>query len=157
MLLKPIGIIHSPFKESSGAPIQPRFADGAEGTVEVFDEYAAGLKDLDGFDRIYLLCWFHRAKQHRLHVTPYLDTVERGLFATRAPSRPNPIGLSNVRLLGIEGNILTVSELDIIDGTPLLDIKPYCPRFDCYEAVRSGWLDDIPENHTKADGRFHKT
>ena len=130
MLLKPIGIIHSPITEPRGAPIQPRFAKGIEGTVEVFNEYVPGLKDISGFDRIYLLYWFHRAKQYRLSVTPYLDKTERGLFATRAPSRPNPIGLSNVRLLGIDGNILRISELDILDGTPLLDIKPYFPHID---------------------------
>jgi tRNA-Thr(GGU) m(6)t(6)A37 methyltransferase TsaA len=156
MVLTPIGIIHSQFTESSGTPIQPRFADSAEGTVEIFDEYVPGLKDLEGFDRIYLLCWFHRARPYRLQLTPYLDTVERGLFATRAPSRPNPIGLSNVRLLGIEGNILRVEELDILDGTPLLDIKPYSPRFDCFEAAKSGWLDNVEEHRVRADGRFQK-
>ncbi len=156
MLLKPIGIVHSPFKEPSGTPIQPCFAEKAEGTVEVFDEFVPGLKDVEGFDRIYLLCWFHRAKPFKLHIIPYMETVERGLFSARAPSRPNPIGLSNVRLLGIEDNILRVSDLDILDGTPLLDIKPYAPRFDSFDAKRSGWLDNISEGNTRADDRFHK-
>jgi len=155
MLLKPIGIIHSPIIEPKGAPIQPRFAEGIEGTVEVFDEYVPGLKDVSGFERIYLLYWFHRARQFRLSVAPYLEKTEHGLFATRAPSRPNPIGLSNVRLLGIDGNILRISELDILDGTPLLDIKPYAQRFDSYETDRNGWLDDVASKEAKADNSFY--
>ncbi len=154
--VKPIGIVHSPFRESSGTPIQPKVAKQAEGTVELHAEYREGLDDLAGFDRIWLLCWFHRAAEPRLHVVPYLDDTERGLFATRAPSRPNPIGLSPVRLLGIDGNVLRVAELDILDGTPVLDIKPYSPRFDCFPEAASGWLDLADHGRRQADDRFER-
>jgi tRNA (adenine37-N6)-methyltransferase len=152
--VKPIGVVHSPFRRASGTPIQPERANRAEGTVEVFKEYQEGLEDLEGFDRIWLICWFHSVCTPRLRVVPYLDDTERGLFATRAPSRPNPIGISPVRLLRVDKNILTVSDLDILDGTPLLDIKPYSPRFDCFERSRSGWLDQTGDRDRVADDRF---
>ena len=153
--LRPIGVIRTPHKEAAGTPIQPRFAEGAEGSVQVFPEYAEGLADLAGFDRVWLLYRFDRVRDVRLKVTPYLDTEPRGLFATRAPCRPNPIGLSCVRLLLVEGALLRIADVDMLDGTPLLDIKPYCPRFDCYEARRCGWLDDVDAGGGVADGRFH--
>ncbi|MHC4983323.1 MAG: tRNA (N6-threonylcarbamoyladenosine(37)-N6)-methyltransferase TrmO [Planctomycetota bacterium] len=157
MSLRQIGVIHSPFAEPSQAPIQAAMAAGSRGTVEVSEEYAPGLKDLEGFERIWLLYWFDRAGGARLKVKPYLDVAERGLFACRAPCRPNPIGISPVRLVRIERNILHVEELDILDGTPLLDIKPYVPQFDCFPAARSGWLDRVPmPEKPKADGRFAK-
>ena len=144
MNLTPIGVIHSPHQRAEGTPIQAALAAGVQGTVEVFPEYAAGLRDLDGFERIWLVYWFDRAKPAELVVTPYLDTTPRGLFATRAPCRPNPIGLSAVRLLGIVGNVLHVEGLDILDSTPLLDIKPYIPAFDAFEAKRIGWCAEAP-------------
>jgi tRNA-Thr(GGU) m(6)t(6)A37 methyltransferase TsaA len=156
MKLKPIGVIRTPFKVPTGTPIQPVFADGAKGTVEVFEAYTTGLKDLDGFDRIWLIYWFDRVSQVNLTVKPFLDTVERGLFATRAPCRPNPLGMSCVRLLKIEGNVLHVADVDILDGTPLVDIKPYSPRFDNYPAERSGWLDSVTPEKPADDGRFVK-
>lgn len=152
----PIGIVHSPFTESSQAPVQPVTATGAEGTVEILPEYQAGLADLEGFDRIWLICWLHRAAEPRLRVVPYLDITERGLFATRAPSRPNPIGVSPVRLLGIDGNVLRVADLDLLDNTPLLDIKPYALRFDCFPESRSGWLDEADQHRILADDRFEE-
>ena len=121
---KPIGIIHSPFKEPKGTPIQPTAAKGIEGKVEVFPEYAEGLKDVKEFSHIILVCHFHLSKKPSLKVKPFMDDQMRGVFATRAPSRPNPIGISIVRLIKIEENILHVQDVDIIDGTPLLDIKP---------------------------------
>ena len=154
MKIEPIGIIHSPLTEPAGSPIQASVAEGVQGSVEVFEQYAAGLKDLEGFERIWLLYWFHRAAEPRLMVTPFLDHVERGLFATRAPCRPNPIGISAVRLLAVENNILRIADVDILDGTPLLDIKPYAPRFDHFEVTRSGWLDQAKAGRTAADGRF---
>lgn len=154
MQLRPIGVIHSPFKECKDMPVQPAMAQGVTGSVEIFDEFAAGLKDLAGFDRIWLLFWFHRAAPARMCVTPYLDTQERGLFSTRAPSRPNPIGLSNVRLLAIDGSTLRVAGLDMLDGTPILDIKPCVPRFDYLDAPRCGWLDTVSMKDRVADGRF---
>lgn len=156
MQVKPIGIIHSPFKAAQGTPIQPVFAGDIQGTVEVFEQYQEGLADLDGFERIWLLFWLDRAASYKLKVKPYMDENMRGLFSTRAPSRPNPIGMSCVRLLGIEGNILKISELDILDGTPLLDIKPYVGKVDCFDVKRSGWLDAAEHKNTKADDRFHK-
>ncbi|MCD6304348.1 MAG: tRNA (N6-threonylcarbamoyladenosine(37)-N6)-methyltransferase TrmO [Planctomycetes bacterium] len=157
MNVKPIGIIHSPFLEPAGAPIQPVSAGGAEGTVVVDEQYAAALKDLDGFERIWLVYWFDRAAPARLQVTPYLDSHARGLFAVRAPSRPNPIGISAVRLLAVEGLSLRVADIDVLDGTPLLDIKPYVPAFDSFPDSRSGWLADADPRSGVADDRFHRS
>jgi tRNA-Thr(GGU) m(6)t(6)A37 methyltransferase TsaA len=154
MTLVPIGIIHSPHRQAEGTPIQAALATGIRGTVEVFPEYATGLRDLDGFDGIWLVYWFDRAKPAELVVTPYLDTTPRGLFATRAPCRPNPIGLSAVRLVRIIGSILEVEGLDILHKTPLLDIKPYIPAFDAFEAKRIGWCAEARGSGTVADGRF---
>lgn len=154
MQLKPIGVIHSPWTEPKGTPIQPAMAEGAEGTVELFEEFLPALKDLDGFERIWLVYWFHRSPGVRLQVKPFMDRTERGLFACRAPCRPNPIGISPVRLLRIAGNVLHVADIDILDDTPLLDIKPYAPRFDCFPAARSGWLDAARQGRTVADDRF---
>ena len=156
MQLKPIGVIHSPFLQSAGAPIQSRMARGAEGEVVVDQEYAAGLKDLEGFERIWLLYWFDRAASSdaRLIVRPYLDDAERGVFATRAPARPNPIGMSPVRLLSVQGNVLRIADVDILNDTPLLDIKPYVPHFDSYATNRNGWFDAVRDRSTVADGRF---
>jgi tRNA-Thr(GGU) m(6)t(6)A37 methyltransferase TsaA len=155
--LKPIGVIRTPFRKPKGTPIQPSVAGGARGTVEVFDPYREGLKDLEGFDRIWLIYWFHRAPGSRLLVTPFLDSERRGVFATRAPARPNPIGISPVRLLRVDGNILTVAGVDIIDATPLLDIKPYAPAFDCYQVKRCGWMDKAPGRRRLADERFERS
>jgi len=154
MQVKPIGIIHTPFARQEGTPIQPAMADGALGWIELNSEYVPALKDLDGFDRIWLIYWFDRAAEVRLEVVPYLDDTLRGLFATRAPSRPNPIGISSVRLLRIEKNMLHIADVDILDGTPLLDIKPYASSFDCFEVTRSGWLDEVRAERQVADDRF---
>lgn len=154
--LKPVGVIHSHYREPGGTPIQAVFGGDVQGEVEVFGEYAEALDDLEGFERIWLIYWLHRARSFRLKVVPYRDTVERGLFATRAPSRPNPVGLSVVRLIGRAGNSLRVEGLDILDGTPLLDIKPYVPLVDSYPDSRSGWFGAGRENRKVADGRFHQ-
>jgi len=156
MELRSIGIIHSPFRKPDGMPIQPVFADGAEGIVEVLPEFAAGLKDLQGFERIWLLYWFDRASETKLIVKPFRDSSERGLFSTRAPCRPNPIGMSAVRLLRIVNNSLYVADIDVLDGTPLLDIKPYVPEFDCFEDSQCGWMQNVRHKTTPADGRFYK-
>ena len=152
----PIGTIHSPFTAPEDMPIQPAGAEGVQGTVEVFEEFRPGLADLDGFSHIILLYCFHRSRGFRLKVVPFLDSVERGLFATRAPGRPNPIGLSVVRLDTIQGGVLHISNIDVLDNTPLLDIKPYVPEFDVRENVRTGWLEKISRKATsqKSDGRF---
>ena len=158
----PIGVVHSPFKEPKGVPIQPLAAEGVKGTVEVFPEYTEGLTDLEGFSHIILVYYFHRikvAKKNeplRLKVRPYMDTNTHGVFATRAPGRPNPIGISVVRLLEVRGNVLTILDIDIVDGTPLLDIKPYVPNFDIRKVSRIGWLEENVRKlkDVKDDGRF---
>jgi tRNA-Thr(GGU) m(6)t(6)A37 methyltransferase TsaA len=153
---RPIGTIRTPFQASAGTPIQPVFGEGIEGVVEVDEAFAAGLADLEGFDRIWLVYVFDRASPSQLVVVPYRDTVARGVFATRAPSRPNAIGLSAVRLLAREGRRLRVADLDILDGTPLLDIKPYVPAFDAHATARAGWLDAQATARELADDRFHE-
>lgn len=154
--MTPIGTIHTPYRQLAGMPIQPAGAAGIKGQVEVFDDYAAGLRDIDGFSHIILLYLFDRSEGYNLEVTPFLDTVPRGLFATRAPKRPNPIGLSIVQLDAVEGNRLHVSNIDVLDGTPLLDIKPYAPVFDRPDNVRAGWLEGSGDQvETKrSDKRF---
>jgi len=153
MTVRPIGVLHSPFTERAGTPIQGAFAPEATGTVEVFEEFAEGLDDLDGFSHLHLIYVFDRSDGYRLKVRPFRDDTPRGLFSTRAPSRPNQIGLSVVRLLGRDGNVLHVAEVDFLDATPLLDIKPYVPRFDRRDGCRSGWLEQSQER-TAADDRF---
>jgi tRNA-Thr(GGU) m(6)t(6)A37 methyltransferase TsaA len=152
----PIGIIRSPFKDLAGMPIQPASASSIQGRVEVFLDYAEGLKDLDGFSHIILLYHFHRVKELNLIVTPFLDSQPRGVFSTRAPKRPNPIGLSVVKLLRIDDSVLYVENVDILDRTPLLDIKPYVPQFDPYPVERIGWLEQAKDRiqQMKSDDRF---
>lgn len=154
----PIGIIHSPFKDPEGMPIQPIGAKGIKGYIQLKGEYKEGLKDLEGFSHIILIYHFHLCKGHQLHVKPFLDNTERGIFATRAPKRPNPIGMSVVSLDGIEDSKINISNMDIVDGTPLLDMKPYIPHFDKgeYEKVCIGWFEDKHEeaNDKKSDNRF---
>ena len=155
---KPIGVIHSPFKEPKGTPIQPMGAKGINGTVEVFPEYAKGLKDIDGFSHLILIYHFHLAKGSSLTAKPYMDNEERGIFAIRGSRRPNPIGMSIVRLVRVEDNILHIQDIDIVDGTPLLDIKPYVPEFDRREVEKIGWLEKKVHklSASKDDGRFIK-
>jgi tRNA (adenine37-N6)-methyltransferase len=144
-VMKPIGVIHTPFGEGDEIPIQPVFSQ-AVGRVEVFPEYAEGLQDIEGFSHVILLYALHRSSGFALRVKPFLDYQQRGLFATRHPCRPNPIGLSVVRLLARCGATLTVEGIDVLDGTPLLDIKPYVPEFDLKADARAGWYDDRPED-----------
>ena len=153
---RPIGVIHSPLKEAVGAPIQSVVARDVEGVVELFPQYAGGLRDIEGFSHIILIYHFHLSGKSSLIVTPYLDDETHGVFATRAPARPNPIGISVVRLARVDGTRLHVTGVDILDGTPLLDIKPYIPQFDAIETEKIGWLKDrihLVED-TKDDGRF---
>jgi tRNA (adenine37-N6)-methyltransferase len=153
---QPIGIIRSPFKEPRGMPIQPAGASGIAGTIELDPEYEGGLKDLDGFPHIILIYHFHLSTGFSLLLKPFMDDMLRGLFSTRAPRRPNPIGLSIVRLVKIEGPALSIENVDIVDGTPLLDIKPYVPELDGIKAERTGWLSEkaVKARQTKADDRF---
>jgi len=159
LVLRPIGVIHTPFEAQSGTPIQPLFAKDRRGTVEVFDEYAPGLLDLEGFDHIILLYGFHRSTGYRLEVVPYMDDQPHGLFSTRAPRRPNPIGLSVVRLIERRDNRLTVEQVDMLNGSPLYDIKPYAPLFDGgRENSRTGWMEGKADRDRprKADDRFQE-
>ena len=154
---EPIGVVRSPFKEPRGMPIQPTGAEGVAGTIELNPEYAGGLKDLDGFSHIILIYHLHLSAGFSLLVKPFLDDTLRGLFSTRAPRRPNPMGLSIVRLVKIEGATLHIENVDIVDGTPLLDIKPYAPEFDGIKAERTGWLSEkaVKARNAKSDERFN--
>jgi tRNA-Thr(GGU) m(6)t(6)A37 methyltransferase TsaA len=152
--LRPIGVIHSQFTAKEGTPIQPKAGKGIRGTVEIKPEFATGLDDLDGFERIWLVFWFHKSGPFKLKVVPFRDTEPRGLFSTRAPSRPNNIGISCVRLVEVRGNRLKIEDVDILDGTPLLDIKPFVPEFDCYDSEKTGWLGRSEVNRDRADRRF---
>ena len=154
--LNPIGIIHTHFTKPEGMPVQPTGAAGIRGTIKVFEEYQAGLKDLDGFSHIILLYHFHRSHGFKLNVVPFMDSEPRGLFATRAPKRPNPVGISLVQLDKIENGVLHIQNIDILDGTPLLDIKPYVPEFDSTANIRTGWLEQAGKNVSshKSDDRF---
>jgi tRNA-Thr(GGU) m(6)t(6)A37 methyltransferase TsaA len=139
--IKSIGIINTPYKEPKGIPIQGKFKRGVTGTVRVFPEYKAGLKDIEGFSHVILVYHFNRSKEEKLTGRPFLEDTEHGIFAIRSPHRPNHIGFSIVKLKSIKGNSITFSEVDILDGTPLLDIKPYVSHFDSRENVQNGWLD----------------
>ena len=139
IIVHPIGIIHSPFTEKGQVPIQASRSQ-VIGLVELFPEFADGLQDIEGFSHIFLLYNFHCSSGFSLHVKPFLDDHEHGLFTTRHPCRPNPIGLSIVQLIFRQENYLTVEGVDALDGTPLLDIKPYVPEFDAYIDARIGWF-----------------
>lgn len=156
MSVTPIGIIHSPFQQREGMPIQPVGAVGVKGTVEVFAEYADGLRDLDGFSHLILLYVFHRSEGYDLLPRPFMDSEPRGVFATRAPRRPNPLGLSLVRLEHVAGRVLHIDGVDILDSTPLIDIKPHVPAFDLPGPVRTGWLEEADDEapDRRADDRF---
>jgi len=144
MEFRPIGIIHSPHKTKAECPIQPAFADAAGGRVVVLPQFAAGLQDIETFSHIYLLYAFDRAGEVELVRPTFLDDAPHGVFSSRHPCRPNPIGLSVVRLLERRDNILFVAEIDVLDGTPLLDIKPYMPRYDAKESASMGWAENLP-------------
>ena len=151
-----IGTVHTPFKSPDGMPVQASRSENAPGTVVVDEEYAEGLADLDGFSHIVLVCHLHLARPYKLKVIPFLDDVPRGLFATRAPSRPNPIGISVVALEKIEGNTLHIRGVDLVDGTPLLDIKPYVGEFDKPVETRFGWFEAARKRKRDSDGRFSR-
>lgn len=151
-----IGVIHSPFKDVVGMPLQPQGAQGTPGTVEVMPEYGEGLTDIEGFSHIMLLYHFHLSDGYSLLVQPFLDDSLHGVFATRAPRRPNSIGISVVKLIRVEGSTLHVEDVDVVDGTPLLDIKPYVPAFDAHDVERIGWLSERVSNvrTIRANDRF---
>ena len=150
---RPIGVIHSEHVVEERTPIQPTYASGCNGRAEIFPEFAQGLRDVEGFSHVYLIYHFHRGGPPRLVVKPFLQDVEHGVFATRAPCRPNAIGLSVVDLVRREGNVLHLDGVDVLDGTPLLDIKPYTTKFHCIDATRNGWQDEVDEETARRRGR----
>lgn len=151
-----IGHIRSPHQAVEGTPIQSVYAIGLEGRVIVDHPFADALDDIEGFERLWLIYWMNRASGFQSRVLPYRDTREHGLFATRSPCRPNPIGMSVVRLARREAEILHIVDIDVLDNTPLIDIKPYVPTFDAHPQSKAGWFDSTIENRKVADGRFHR-
>ncbi len=151
--VKPLGVIRTPHVDKGKTPIQPCFAGDFEGRAEIFPEYAEGLRDVKDFSHIYLLYVFHREESEKLLVKPFLQDAERGIFSTRAPCRPNHIGFSIVKLIGREGNALRFSGADILDGTPLIDIKPYTELFDRIEGTKNGWQEGLDQRDAYRRGR----
>jgi tRNA-Thr(GGU) m(6)t(6)A37 methyltransferase TsaA len=158
IIYESIGVIHTPFKTPEGMPIQPAGGRDIEGIAVIDPCYEEALRDLDGFSHIYLIYHLHKSQGFRLKVVPFLDTVKRGLFATRAPRRPNPIGISVVNLKRIEGNKIYFTGVDMLDGTPLLDIKPCVRQYDRPEGLKIGWLEGkaAEAKHRKSDDRFEE-
>ncbi|MCD4781327.1 MAG: tRNA (N6-threonylcarbamoyladenosine(37)-N6)-methyltransferase TrmO [Candidatus Omnitrophica bacterium] len=156
MEVKPIGVIRTPFNKIDNMPVQPKGGMEIEGKVHVDCQYAQGLKDVEGFSHLYLLYLWHKAQQSQLIVKPFMDPSLRGIFSTRSPSRPNPIGLSIVRLVKVDGSVLTIRGVDVLDGTPLIDIKPYIHAFDSVENSRSGWMRSSEDEviQRRSDCRF---
>jgi tRNA-Thr(GGU) m(6)t(6)A37 methyltransferase TsaA len=156
VIYRPIGVIHTSFNSVEEMPIQPTSDVSGSGIVEVFPEFTDALRDLEGFSHIYLLYHFHKVRQSQLMVTPFLDSKPHGIFATRAPSRPNPLGLSLVKLVRIENNRVYVEGVDVLNETPLLDIKPYVPEFEHTHDVRIGWLEQVKDKirSQRSDDRF---
>lgn len=156
MTLKPIGTIHTPYTNLEQMPIQPRGAADTLGTLIINPAYKEGLKDLDGFSHVYVLYHFHKATRSELLVTPFMDTEIRGVFATRSPLRPSHIGMSVTQIVSVQDNIVTLKGIDVLDGTPLLDIKPYIPQFDAVSNVKTGWMNKnkTEVSNTVSDSRF---
>ena len=157
IIIHPIGIIHTPHTDVKNMPIQPIAAEGIKGYIEIFPQYIAGLKDIEGFSHLTLLYHFHKISGYELEVVPFMDTESHGIFSCKAPKRPNAIGLSTVRLISVEGNKIHIEQVDMLDGTPLIDIKPFYPRYDNRENVEIGWLEknkNLPLEVLRSDERF---
>jgi len=152
----PIGTIRSPFTDIAGMPIQPVGARGIRGSIEIREDLREGLCDLAAFSRVILIYALHRCSGYSLTVTPFLDPAPHGIFATRSPRRPNAIGISVVRLTGVDGCTISIEDVDVLDGTPLLDLKPYVPSFDAYPDSCCGWFEHVAENakEARSDDRF---
>jgi tRNA-Thr(GGU) m(6)t(6)A37 methyltransferase TsaA len=148
-----IGVIHSEHNDPQNTPIQPVFAKECIGRVEIFDSFLPGIQDLDEFSHLYLIYHFHRQESIRLVTKPFLQDVDHGIYATRAPCRPNKIGLSIVELLRCEGGILHIKGVDVLNGTPLLDIKPYISKFDHVSGSRHGWYESVSEEDAQLRGK----
>ncbi|MDA3890381.1 MAG: tRNA (N6-threonylcarbamoyladenosine(37)-N6)-methyltransferase TrmO [Salinivirgaceae bacterium] len=155
--IKPIGKIFTPHYTIQSIPIQPIAAEGVKGHIELLPKYVDGLKDIEGFSHIILIYYFHKIRGFELQVTPFMDTVKHGIFATRSPKRPNAMGISTVRLNSVDANILHIEDVDMLNGTPLIDIKPFFSKFDNRIDAKAGWLDargDIPVERMISDKRF---
>ncbi len=155
--IKPIGVIHTPFVEINNMPIQPLAAEGVKGVIELDESFVDGLKDLNGFSHITLIYQFHKVDGYKLQVVPFMDTEPHGIFATKAPKRPNAIGISTVKLMSIKNNLIEIEQIDVLDGTPLIDIKPFYPRYDNREDVQIGWLEknkNLSVEKLRSDERF---
>lgn len=154
--LKPVGVIHTPFKTIENMPVQPSAGREVTGEIEIYPEYAEGLSDIEGFSHLYIIFYLNMVKSYKLKVIPFLDTTEHGIFATRSPARPNSVGLSVVELIEVKGNTLHIRGIDMLDGSPVLDIKPYVPDFDHCGIVRKGWFEGRAEKagEIKSDNRF---
>jgi len=157
IIILPIGIIHTPFTEIKNMPIQPVAAEGIKGYIELFPEYIEGLKDIEGFSHLTLIYRFHKIEGFDLQVIPFMDTEKRGIFSCKAPKRPNAIGISTVKLISVENNILHIEQVDMLDDTPLIDIKPFYPRYDNRFDVKIGWLEknkNLLVEKLRSDERF---
>ena len=157
IIIHPIGIIHTPHTDVKNMPIQPIAAEGIKGYIEILPQYIAGLKDIEGFSHLTLLYHFLKISGYELEVMPFMDTESHGIFSCKAPKRPNAIGLSTVRLISVEGNKIHIEQVDMLDGTPLIDIKPFYPRYDNRENVEIGWLEknkNLPLEVLRSDERF---
>jgi tRNA (adenine37-N6)-methyltransferase len=155
IIYKPIGVMHSSFENPKGMPIQPSGAEGQKGIIEVYKEYEEGLKDIEGFSHIYVIYHLHKITKSKLSVIPFMDVIPHGIFATRAPARPNAIGLSVLRLMQRENNLLIVDGIDILDATPILDLKPFFEKYDNRFNTKRGWLNNNNRaEQIKADNRF---
>ena len=153
---KPIGYIKTPFQKKEGMPIQPTGAIGIKGEIEILPEFIEGLTDLEGFSHIILIYYFHESKEFKLSVKPFMDNQVHGIFSTRAPKRPNAIGFSVVKLDKIERNIISIENIDVLNGTPVLDIKPFIPDVDSPEVTKLGWLEGKSNKmgDKQSDNRF---
>jgi tRNA (adenine37-N6)-methyltransferase len=151
-----VGIVRSPFTRFEGMPLQSVAAGEVRARVEIREDLVGGLRDLDGFSHLHLITHLHRGAPGGLEIRPFLDDTIRGVFATRSPRHPNPIGISVVRLESVAGSVLQVAGVDLLDGTPVLDIKPYVPAFDSFAAERTGWLEHAANrvHDVRADRRF---
>ncbi|MDR2764544.1 MAG: tRNA (N6-threonylcarbamoyladenosine(37)-N6)-methyltransferase TrmO [Tannerella sp.] len=157
IVLEPIGVIHTPHEQIEGMPVQPAGAAGFAGKAVLKKEYAGGLTDLEGFSHMILVYHFHQTEGYLLHPIPFMDTKPHGVFATRSPKRPNHIGMSTVRILSVEDGTVAFDGADMLDGTPLIDIKPYYPKYDSPSDTKSGWLDKAAHahcSHVRSDNRF---
>jgi len=154
---KSIGIIYTEFNDIDGMPVQPSGSGNAKGKIILNDEFVPGLFDLEGFSHITLIYHLHKVTSYKLYVVPFIDNKSHGIFATRAPTRPNAIGISTVKLINIEGNTLIIEDVDMLNETPLLDIKPFYPKYDNRKKVKYGWLEakeHVDINKIKSDNRF---